>query len=95
QLKILKIFRTEPSRMIVGGRIMSGTIKGGASVRVMREEEEIGRGKLTQVRQGQKIVEQAGEGTEIGVQFSGSARIEEGDSVEALEKQRKVFTLNS
>jgi len=94
-LKILKIFRTEPSRMIVGGRIMSGAIKGGASVRVMRGEEELGNGKLTQVRQGQKIVEQAGEGTEIGVQFSGPVRIEEGDIIEALEKQRKVFTLNS
>ncbi|MEX0916572.1 MAG: translation initiation factor IF-2, partial [Candidatus Spechtbacterales bacterium] len=35
QLKILKIFRTEPSRMIVARRIMSGTIKGGASERVM------------------------------------------------------------
>lgn len=95
ELKILKVFRTEPARMIVGGRIMSGTIKGGASVRVMRGEEEIGKGKLTQVRQGQKVVEQAGEGTEIGVQFSGSARIEEGDIIEALEKQRKVFALNA
>ena len=94
-LKILKVFRTEPSRMIVGGRIMSGSIKGGASVRVMRGEEELGKGKLTQVRQGQKIVEQAGEGTEIGVQFSGPVRIEEDDIIEALEKQRKVFALNS
>jgi len=100
ELKILKVFRTESGRMIVGGRVIGGTIKGGASVRVMREageegKQEQGKGKLTQVRQGQKVVEQAGEGTEIGVQFSGPVRIEEGDIIEALEKQRKVFALNS
>lgn len=95
ELKVLKVFRTEPSRMIVGGRIVSGMLKGGVSAQVLRDGEPLGKGKITQLQQGQKAVESAGEGTEVGIQFSGSARIQEGDIVEALEKKRKTFELSA
>lgn len=93
KLEVLQIFRTEANRMIVGGKIMVGELRSGLSLKVFREGEEIGAGKLSELRQGSQITEKAGEGAEVGIAFLGEIKIEEGDILEAFTKERSKPSL--
>ncbi|MEX2008060.1 MAG: translation initiation factor IF-2 [Candidatus Spechtbacterales bacterium] len=90
ELKVLQIFRTEPTRMIVGGRIISGELTPNLDVRVMRDGEEIGTGKLSELRTGQQKAERAGEGSEVGIRFIGETRVVEGDIIVAGRREKKI-----
>ena len=89
RLKLLKIFRTEPSRIIAGGRVIEGEIKRGAKAVVFREEKKIGIGKLKELKKIDKDLENAVKGDEIGILFDGNVKLQEGDVIEASEKQTK------
>ncbi|MEX0870053.1 MAG: translation initiation factor IF-2 [Candidatus Spechtbacterales bacterium] len=93
RLKVLKIFRSESARMIVGGKIIEGEMRRGASVKVLREEENIGKGKVKQLKKVDKPVEKAEKGEEIGLLFEGSAKLEEGDIIEAFEVVKSKLKL--
>ena len=84
EVRILKIFRSESSRMIVGGIVISGVVKMGASVVVKRDEQKKGVGKITSLKNQQKDIQQAEQGTEVGIQFSGSVKLEEQDVIEVM-----------
>ncbi|OGZ57131.1 MAG: translation initiation factor IF-2 [Candidatus Spechtbacteria bacterium RIFCSPLOWO2_12_FULL_38_22] len=86
QLKILKIFRTEPSRMIVGGRVVDGKFKNGASLKVSRDGVEVGQGRIKQLKSGEKDVSEAKKGEEVGILFDGAVKLQENDVLEASEK---------
>lgn len=86
QLKILKVFRSDAKRMIVGGRVVSGELKNGISLTVFRDEQNIGKGRLKQLKTGDKDIEKAKKGDEVGVLFDGNMKLEEGDILEAIEK---------
>ena len=93
QLKVLKIFRTEPNKMIIGGRVVDGELKIGLTLTVFREGEKLGKGKLKQIRSLDKIIDKAKKGDEIGILFEGSTKVEEGDILEAIEKKIVKFSL--
>ena len=84
EVKILKIFRSEPSRMIVGGLVISGVVKMGASVAVKRDEQKKGVGKITSLKNQQKDIQQAEQGSEVGIQFGGTTKLEEQDIIEVM-----------
>ena len=92
-LKTLAIFRTEKSRMIVGGKVTAGEIKRGAKVRVMRGEELLGEGRIAQLKIADKVVDKVDKGQECGVLFDGSARIQVGDVLQAYEVIKKSVTI--
>lgn len=87
KIKVLGIFRSEPSRMIVGGRVADGVVKKGTTLKVIRGEETIGTGRLRQLKQVDKNIDEAKKGEEIGLLFEGSTKIEEGDIIEVIEKK--------
>ncbi|MEX0877366.1 MAG: translation initiation factor IF-2 [Candidatus Spechtbacterales bacterium] len=87
KFKVVKIFRTETSRMIVGGKIIEGELKRGATLNVIREDKVIGKGKLNQLKSVDKAIERAEKGEEAGILFDGGVKLEEGDILEALEKR--------
>ena len=93
KLEVVQIFRTEANRMIVGGKIGAGELYSGLSMKVFREGQELGIGKLSELRRGAQIIEKAGEGAEVGIAFSGETKIEEGDILEAFTKERSKPSL--
>ena len=93
QLKVLKIFRTESNKMIIGGRVVDGELRPGLTLTVFREEEKLGKGKLKQIRSGDKVIDRAKKGDEVGILFDGPVKIEEGDILEAIEKKIIKFSL--
>ena len=85
QFKVLAIFRTEKSRMIVGGKVTEGELKRGARVRVSRNEEIVGAGRIAQLKSVDKAVEKIEAGKECGVLFDGQVKVLVGDVFQAYE----------
>ncbi len=90
-LKTAAIFRTEKTRMIIGGHVLEGEMKRGARVRVLRGETAQGEGKITSIKIQDKSVEQVKKGTQCGILFEGPVRIEAGDILQAYEVRKKKY----
>lgn len=88
ELKVLAIFLTEKTKMIVGGKVTEGEMRRGIKVRIMRKDEVIGEGRIAQVKIGDKIAEKAvGKGAECGVLFEGEVKIKVGDTLQGYQIQ--------
>jgi translation initiation factor IF-2 len=79
KLKVLAIFKTGKSDMIVGGKVFSGKIVNSEYIEVMREEKSLGRGSLSNLQQNKINVDEVKEGDECGITFDGETKIKEGD----------------
>ncbi len=95
-VKILAIFKTGKKDMIIGGRILEGKLAKGDFVDIIRNEENIGSGKIVEIKKGKEGVEEAVEGDECGMSFESTGnfnKIKEGDKllVYALENQTKTI----
>lgn len=88
-LKVAAIFRTAKNSMIVGGRVISGKLKKDARVRVKRDGEIIGMGKIFQLQSGKQTVNELPEGNEGGLQYDGKIKLEIGDVLEAYKEEEK------
>jgi len=88
RLKVLAIFRTEKKSMIVGGRVIFGKFETGAKAKVLRDKEEIGRGKITKLQIEEKVVKEVEKGRECGITFQGKAEIKENDIIEVFEEEK-------
>lgn len=89
RLKVLAIFLTEKTRMIVGGKVQEGEMRRGVKVRVLRSEEVIGEGRIAQIKIGDKAAEKpVMKGQECGVLFEGQVKILPGDILLAYEMQQ-------
>ena len=89
KLKVLAIFRREKSRMIVGGKVIEGKLINKASLDVIRNEEKIASGKITQLQHNKKDVGEVEKGREAGILYEGEPVIEEGDILEVYKKEKK------
>ncbi|MFA5926218.1 MAG: translation initiation factor IF-2 [Parcubacteria group bacterium] len=81
KLKVLAIFMTGKKDMIVGGKVISGKMVNGENIEVLREEKNLGRGKLSNLQQNKINVDEVKEGNECGITFIGETKIKEGDTL--------------
>ena len=100
KLKVLAIFRKEKSRMIVGGKVISGKVENKALVNIIRparssggNEEKIGKGRIIQLQQNKKDINEVEKGKEAGILFEGDMVIEEGDILEIYREEKKAREL--
>lgn len=84
--KILKIFRDEKSKKIVGGEVMSGKIILGARVKIFRRDFLLGEGKITEIKQQQTNKKEVAEGEQFGALVQTNAGIAPRDTLEIFEK---------
>ncbi|KAN0065564.1 translation initiation factor IF-2 [Thecaphora frezii] len=72
------------SRKVAGCRVVNGAVAKNSMVRVLRgpERNVIWSGKLAELRQGKKTVDEMKKGTECGVCFDGFEAFQEGDVVQ-------------
>jgi translation initiation factor IF-2 len=94
--KVVAIFRTGKSDMILGGRVEKGKLAKDVKARVKRNGEYIGLGAISTLQVGKQSVNEAPEGTECGIQYDGKLKVEIGDVIEAFreEKKEKKLVLN-
>jgi len=97
KVKILAIFRTEKNRQIIGGKVIEGEVKKGASLEIYRpaspakrgeDEEKVGKGKIVSLQRDKKEIEEVAKGSECGMLYRGDTKIEEGDVLWAYTEER-------
>lgn len=91
--EIKQIFLTKKKVMIIGCRVLSGVIQNKAQIRLIRKDEIIGEGNLTNLRSFDKNVEEVKEGNECGIQISMDLPLQEGDILEAFKMEERMRTL--
>jgi translation initiation factor IF-2 len=86
----LAVFKTGKYDMIVGGRVSEGKLARKALVEIKRDDEILGKGKITQLQQNKKDTDEVKSGNECGVTFEGNVRVQVGDIIIAyFEESRK------
>ena len=87
RIQILKIFKPQGTKQIVGGRVEEGMIKKSSPVEIQRGENRVGKGVILQVQRGKTSVDEVSKGAECGIMVESVAEIKEGDILIAFEEQ--------
>ncbi|MBU4347320.1 translation initiation factor IF-2 [Patescibacteria group bacterium] len=90
RLKVLAVFRTEPSSQVIGGKVIEGRVEAGGLVEVLRDKQIIGAGKLAKLQSGKQDVNEVEINQECGIQYEGKPVIKEGDILQFY-KEEKVY----
>ena len=82
--KILKAFSRTKERQIIGGKVSKGNIILDQTVKIVRRENEIGRGKIVNLEKGKTKTSTVEEGTEFGMMIESKIEIVAGDVIECF-----------
>lgn len=92
-LQVLAVFLTEKNRKIIGGKVMEGEVRKRSQMKIVRNEEELGTGKIINLQKDKKDVEVVARGEECGILYEGPVKIQQGDIIKfsVQELQNKVL----
>lgn len=93
KLKILKIFRTEKDRGVVGGKVTSGKVTPGTKIIAYRGEEVLGELKTDLVQVANEKVNQVESPSECGISYTGTLKLKPDDVLEFILVEEKLRTL--
>lgn len=82
--KVLKLFGITKGKQVIGGRVLSGQIRRGAVVKIIRRETEIGKGIVKELQQSKIATDSINEGTEFGAMIESKIEIAPGDVLNAV-----------
>jgi translation initiation factor IF-2 len=88
-LKILKYFSQTKEKQVVGCRVESGSVKANSVVKIMRRDNEIGMGKVTEMQHNKSKAKEVFEGDECGLQVETKITLAQGDILQAIIKETK------
>jgi translation initiation factor IF-2 len=83
-LKVLKIFNANKTKQVLGGLVISGRINLGDKVKIMRRENEIGRGEIAELQHARSQVKSVEADTECGLMVEAKIEIVTGDVIQAF-----------
>ncbi len=89
-VKVLEVFKTDKKRQILGGKAIGGDIEQGALVKVVRDKEEAGQGKLINLKKEEKDVPKIPERENFGMLYEGKEKVQKGDILVAY-KEKEVL----
>lgn len=87
--KILRAFSRTKERQIVGGKVLEGQILLNGTVKIMRREFEIGRGKIVNLEKAKVKTREVEEGNEFGLMIESKIEIAPGDIIEIFSVMQK------
>src|SRR3989344_2913532 len=79
EAEILKIFSRKEKKQLIGAKIIFGSIKNNNRLKILRNNEEIGFGKITSLKRQKNEIVEAKEGQECGIMLESNVQINEGD----------------
>lgn len=85
--KILKLFKKEGMRQVVGGRVEEGTIKKGARADITRFKEVVGQGTILELQHNKQKEDHVEKGAEFGILIESKTMVEVGDVVHIYEEE--------
>ncbi len=83
-MKVLKIFSATKDKQVIGGKVTTGQIAEGSNVRIIRRENEIGRGKIIGLQMNKIKTKEILEDSECGALVDSKIEIAGGDTLEAF-----------
>ncbi|MCE9549332.1 hypothetical protein K8Q98_02970 [Candidatus Nomurabacteria bacterium] len=89
RVKVLKAFSKTKERQILGGKVVEGRIALERTVKIMRREFEIGKGKIVNLEKGKVKVGSVEEGDEFGMMIESKIEIVPGDIIESFNITQK------
>jgi translation initiation factor IF-2 len=89
QAKIIRAFSRTKERQIIGGKVIAGQINLNSTVKIMRREFEIGRGKIVNLEKNKTKVGEVAEGTEFGMMLESKTEVVAGDMIESFSITQK------
>jgi translation initiation factor IF-2 len=93
RLSVLAIFKTTKKEQIFGGKVTSGKIENNRNVKIVRDKETIGEGKITNLQQNKKDSKEVLENFECGLKVETQTKIMVGDSIECYKTEEIVRKL--
>jgi len=84
--RILKIFRDEKTKKIIGGEVISGKILLGRNVKIFRRDFLLGEGKISELQQQQTKKEEVSEGEQFGALLQTKVGVAPKDTLDIVEK---------
>src|SRR3989344_1944018 len=82
--KILKLFSSDKNKYVVGGRVETGVIKSGSTVKILRREIEIATGRIRSLQQLKMKADEVGKDTEFGAMIESKIEPAPGDRIIAF-----------
>jgi translation initiation factor IF-2 len=95
KVAVLKVFFSIRGRQIVGGRVVNGIAKKKELVQIMRGDQLIATGKITELQQNKNEAETVKAGSECGITFEGNGKAKEGDSLMVYHEEVQKRKLGS
>ena len=87
--KIIRAFSRTKNSQIIGGKVMTGQINLNSTVKIMRREFEIGRGKIVNLEKNKTKTSTVEEGAEFGMMLESKIEIVAGDILESFAIMQK------
>lgn len=87
--KILKTFSKTKERQVIGGKVLEGKIILGKTVKILRKDFEIGRGKIVNLEKNKVKSSDVTEGSEFGTMIESKTEIAPGDVIESFSLTKK------
>ncbi|MES2214266.1 MAG: translation initiation factor IF-2 [Patescibacteria group bacterium] len=87
--KVLKIFSVQKDKHVLGARANTGVFELNAEVKIIRRDEEIGRGRVKELQQNKIAADKVNEGSEFGALIESKIEIAPGDILEAFTRVTK------
>jgi len=84
--KVMKFFSKTKDKHVIGGKVKEGTLAVGQSVKIIRREEEIGKGTVVGLQQQKAETKTVSEDGEFGALVKSSIDIAPGDELVSFEK---------
>lgn len=81
ELEILAVFSRKGKKQVIGGKVVSGTLKNKVQVKILKNNEEAGMGKIMNLQSGKQDVFQVHEGEECGILLESEIMAEKGDKL--------------
>ncbi|MFC1595134.1 translation initiation factor IF-2 [Patescibacteria group bacterium] len=85
ELEVLKVFRENETKRIIGGKVISGKIMNGDAFSLVRKGNKIAKGEIVNLEVGKQKAGEVLEGSECGLMVDSPKKIEKGDVVTVFE----------
>ncbi len=90
RLEVRGEFRSERARQIVGGMVLSGRISLSADIRILRDDEVIGSGRVSTLRRFADEADEVREGCDCGLGIDTTTNIKLADILEAYHTEERL-----
>jgi len=89
EMKILKCFNQTKDKQVIGCSVITGSVKIGSFVKIMRRDHMIGQGKITEMQHNKSKAKEVFEGDECGIQVETKITLAPADVLQAVYKEIK------